>query len=329
MSQPAMNESEARRGWSYICKLALSAFAILLCLVTSKFFVEHRLAPKNFGLGGVLSQPRLDLLLIGSSHTRKSYDMHLLERRTGVTESFQISYDSTDLSAASQMLDYLVARPDHCPRYLVIEAYSALLARRPDLQDPRYFSDAPPPLKVAIIRSYLSQRSFPSSFLDIFDLVVNRGNDEIVTGPFYSPIVERGSYKGGRNDLYFSGLSADAFSRLNVSMNGHTPNADQLSALYHIIDLAHSHNIAVMFIDTPMPQPVSSNPDIQLLKKDFREILGARHVPYIDGDYGFPINDPTMFSDSNHLSSRGREEFTSRISVQLESWMASQPAAGY
>lgn len=115
MSDLKMNSSKTRQGWTYLAKLALAAFAILFCVVTLKFFTEHKLAPSNFGLGGALAQPRLDLLLIGSSHTRKSYDMRLLEKETGVDDSFQISYDGTDLTLTSQILDYLAARPELPP----------------------------------------------------------------------------------------------------------------------------------------------------------------------------------------------------------------------
>jgi hypothetical protein len=76
-----------------------------------------------------------------------------------------------------------------------------------------------------------------------------------------------------------------------------------------------------MFIDPPLPQPISSIPDIQILKRRYREILAGRGVPYVDGDVGFPIDDPSLFSDNNHLSSKGREEFTSRIAVELRAWM--------
>jgi hypothetical protein len=210
----------------------------------------------------------------------------------------------------------------------VVEAYSAFLARKPDMEDPRYYSDAPPALKWTIIRSYIAQHGgYRSALLDVFDLVVNRGNDEIVTHPVYSPIVERGSYKGGRTDFYFPGLSLEEFRRLRANPAGNVPNPAQLAALYHILDLTKDHGIQVIFIDPPMPQPVSSEADIQTLKEYFGEILGARHIPYIDGDRGFSIGDPALFSDSNHLSSQGREVFTSTISVQLKSWMASNPVA--
>jgi len=322
-----MNQSEVRQGLFHLGRLAVSALAIFFCLVALKFFTQDRLALKNFGLGGALSQPKLDLLLIGSSHTRKSYDMRVLEKDTGITDSFQISYDGTDLSTISQMLDYLVTRADHSPRYLVVEAYTAYLASKPDLRDPRYFFDAPPSLKMAILRCYASQRGDRSSIQDLLDLVVNRGNDEIVTYPFYAPIAERGSYKGGRTDFYFPGLSPEEFRKLKAGPVGNVPNPAQLAALDHIIDVARSHRISVIFIDPPLPQPISSNPNIQLLKKDFGRILSARQVPYIDGDQLVPIDDPALFSDNNHMSSKGREVFTPIISARLKSWMASQPGS--
>jgi hypothetical protein len=322
--QPGTNQAIARHGWFYIAKLAITAFGILLCLVTLKFLCEHKLASKNSGLEGAISQPRLDLLLIGSSHTRKSYDMRMLEKATGTSSLFLISYDGTDLSAISQMLDYMAARPDGCPKHVVIEAYGTLLGRKPDIEDPRYFSEAPPQLKVEIIRSYLSQHRYPSAFLDIFDLVVNRGNDEIVSHPLYAWAERIDTYKGGRAAFYFPGLTAEQFRQLKANYFGTTPNPAQVAALNHILDLAESYHIALVFVSTPMPEPSSSNPVIQPLNKDFKDIVTARGFPYIDGDQGFPINDPSLFSDNNHLSSKGRDEFTLRIAVEIKSWLAGE-----
>lgn len=202
-----------------------------------------------------------------------------------------------------------------------------MLARRPYLQDPRYFADAPPALKMKILRTFSSDKGYWANILDDFDLIVNRGNEEIITYPIYSQALKTGSYKGGRTDFYFAGLSPAKFATLQPSLNGDLPDPNQLAALDRIIETARRHQIPVIFIDTPLPQPVSSNPVIQSLKQDFKEILTARHVPYIDGNLGFPIGDPELFSDNNHLSSKGREEFTTRISVVLKAWMAAQPAA--
>jgi hypothetical protein len=92
------------------------------------------------------------------------------------------------------------------------------------------------------------------------------------------------------------------------------------------MDLAGSHHIALIFVDTPMPAPVSSNPVIRSFRNEFHDIVTARGLPYVDGNQGFPVDDPSLFSDSNHLSSKGREEFTARIAVPLKAWLDTEPA---
>jgi len=324
VSTPTQERSSTRTGWPYLGKLAISAFGILLCLVTIKFFTEHLLAPRNMGLNGALVQRNLDLLLIGSSHTRQSYDIRLLEKTTGLS-AFALAYNGDDLKTMSQIIDYLVSRPDRCPRYIVVEAYSALLGRKPDLQDPRYFFDAPPALKMRIIRTYLSEHRRPSALLDVFDLVVNRGNEAIVTYPVNSLLLKRLAYRGGPTGIKTPGVSAEQFSHFTSDATSGQPDPVQLAALYRIIDIAEHHNISVIFIESPLPKPVSSDPKIQALKADFREILEAHHLRYINGDLDFPNSDPSMFEDNNHLSAAGREKFTLDVSADLKTWIASLP----
>ena len=312
----------AGSGWGYVARVFAATFAILLCLAAAKFFGEHKLAPRNSGIQGAMAQPRLDLLLIGSSHTRKAYDMRQLERQTGTGKAFLISYDGADLAAMAQVLDAMCAVPERCPRHVVVEAYSAQLGRRPDLQDPRLFADAPPAMKMAMIRTYLRSHRAPAAYLDIFDLVVNRGNDEIVAAPLYAWADAADSYKGGRTATYFPGMTPEAFRRINFGAVPLRPDGDQLAALNRILDIAAARGIAVIFIDTPMPRPSSSLPGIQALKGDFAAAAEARGAMYVDGDRGFDIDDPELFADSNHLSSKGREMFTAQIAARLKNWLA-------
>ena len=73
-----------------------------------------------------------------------------------------------------------------------------------------------------------------------------------------------------------------------------------------------------------MPAPVSASPRIQNLKKVFREMAATEGIPYINGDQGFPTDNPALFADDNHLSQQGSELFTTRISEELYRWMAPQ-----
>jgi hypothetical protein len=309
-------------GWLYLFMLLAAAFGILLCLVTLKVLTEHKFTSANSGFEAALAQPQLDLLLIGSSHTRKSYDMRLLEKTTGDHSIFLVNYDGTDLTAISQMLDYMASNPGTCPRHVVVEAYGVLLGRKPDLQDPRYFAEAPPSLKIEILRTYMAGRPFGSAFLDLFDLVVNRGNEEILAFPLYAWAQNVDSYKGGRIGSSFGGMTPEEFRQLKVDFYTASPNPDQVKALHHIMDLSARNHIALVFIDTPMPGPVSSDPTVRSLRKDFEDIVTTGGFPYMDGNQNFPVDAPSLFSDNNHLSSLGQEEFTARIAIPLKRWLA-------
>ncbi len=323
--QPAAGKVATRHGWFYLCKLAACAFGILLCLVILKFFTEHEFTTDYAGFEAALAQPRLNLLFIGSSHTRKSYDMRMLEQETGEHSLFLVSYDGLDMISMAQMLDTMAAAPGSCPRHIVVEAYGAMLARPFDLQDPRYYAEAPPAMKLAILRAYVAGRPLRSSFLDVFDLVVNRGNDEIVAFPLYAWAQKLDSYKGGRSGFSFPGMTAEQFARLKPQYYAATPNPAQIAALNHVMDLAASRNIALLFVDTPMPGPVSSDPVMQSFRQDFRQLVTARGFTFIDGNRNFPVNDPSLFTDSNHLSSRGRDQFTAAMAAPLKAWLAAEP----
>jgi len=327
IAQPAASKVAVRQGWFYLCRLVAASFGILFCLVALKFFTEHKFTSSHAGFEAALAEPQLNLLLIGSSHTRKSYDVQMLEQDTGEHSLFLVSYDGLDMISIAQMLDTMAATPGHCPRHVVVEAYGAMLARPFDLQDPRYYAEAPPALKIAILREYLAGRPLPSSFLDLFDLVVNRGNDEIVAFPLYAWAQKIDSYKGGRTGFSFSGMTADQFNNLKAQYYATTPNPAQIAALNHVMDIAASHRIALLFVDTPMPGPVSSDPVMQSLRHTFQQTVTARGYPFIDGNRNFPVNDPALFSDSNHMSSKGRDEFTANMAVPIKSWLAGEPLA--
>jgi hypothetical protein len=67
-----------------LVKTVLVAFLLLTILVSAKFLLEHHLAPSTSGIQGLLrQQQRIDIVLLGSSHTRQGYDVAELEKATG------------------------------------------------------------------------------------------------------------------------------------------------------------------------------------------------------------------------------------------------------
>jgi len=297
----------------YIGTVIIASALLLVGFGLLKFFNEHRFAPVNMGLAGALGQQRPYVLFIGSSHTRQTYQINVIEEQLH-QPAFLIAYDGTDLIAISQILHQLCARPTSCPRAVIVEAYCAFLGRTPDMEDPRYFFDAPPSLKKQIIAEYLKDHPSFGSKLNIFDLVMNRGNEALVTYPINRQVLASLSYHGGISpNVITPGLSQAAFDQLHGANIPDGPNAEQVKAAHEIIAFARSRNIQFMFIESPLPGPVSRDVHIQNLKRSFRNLADSEHAPYLDGDMGFPIDDPRMFKDNNHLSTLGRIAFTNRI----------------
>jgi hypothetical protein len=314
-------ESETRQGWTYVGRLGGAALALLLCFALLKFMGEHKLAPVNSGVSGLLNGPKVDLLFVGSSHTRLSYDMKIIERSTGDENSYLCAYNDADLRTIAQLLEYVSRDPDHKPKFVAVEAYSFILAQKPDLQDPRLYFDAPPELKLRVLSDYFEARRNFSAVLDLFDLTVNRGNDQILAYPIYAWMERTASYKGGRRDIVAPGVSPEQFRSFKVEKHIGDPDPIQVESFHRIAALARSKSIHIIFIESPMPAPVSANPGIQRIKQSLRKLAESEGCIYIDGDAGFPIGEPELFTDNNHLSAAGKQLFSERIGPLLKDWM--------
>jgi hypothetical protein len=308
----------------------VAASAALLCvLVSAKVLLEDRCAPLTSGIHGALQQRDVRVFLFGSSHTRQGYDIAELERLTG-SRDFAVAYDGLDLAGMVPLVQVLLPewerRVSHGPRLLVLEAYSADLARTPELQEPRLFFDAPPRTKLEIARNYLREHPHQASaWWDLWVLAANRGTETIVTYPFLHALIDRLSYHGGYQDKTLAGFPA-GFSRMRIPVAKETANKDQTEALAAILAIARQHEVTVLLVEPPMPASVETEPAIRELQAEFRQLAADQAVPFIQGADNFPTNDPSMFADSNHLSTSGREIYTEQFARVLSPFLHSSAA---
>jgi hypothetical protein len=297
----------------YFAILILAPVLLLACWIGFKLGFENRFSGRNAaGYSGLVAGPKPSLLFIGSSHTRQSYDAEAIEADTGKS-AFVLSYSALDLNSMDVLLRELLPDPSHRPAVLVLEAYSAKLGRYPEIGDPRLFFDAPPGLKLKILENYLHYHPGFSSWLDVFDLVVNRGTDQIVTYPLNSRVLAGMSYKGSYRGHTIQGLTLAEFHSLQADIPPGTPDPYQLAAFRDIVSLTRQYGVKLVLAESPMPQPISSRPEIQSLKAAFREQAGKFNLPYLDGDAIFPIDEPMLFADESHVSTAGRALYTARM----------------
>jgi hypothetical protein len=286
--------------------LAGGSVLLAVLLVAAKFTCEHRLAPLNSGIQGELAASPVDVVFVGSSHTRQSYDVRALEK--GLHGSaFLVAYNGLDYQAMTVIVPALIANRKGPPKVLVIEGYCMSLVRRGGLEDSRMFFDAPPAMKVELMRQYLAAGATWQRYLDLFDLAVNRDNELLLMHPAYSRLTSWLSYRGGYMGKYVPGLRS--FDGINLPIpNGSA--SEQEAALISVIRAAQKQKVRVLCIESPMPGPAERQDSVIRLKSRLAQILREQNVPYLDGAGGFPIDEPKLFADSNHLSTEGRALFT-------------------
>jgi hypothetical protein len=299
----------------YFVTILLLPMVALAVWIALKNGLEHRLGPKNMGYQGLLANRDTKILFIGSSHTRQSYDARIVESVTGKS-TYVLAYSSLDLTAMDVLIKDWVADRRNRPELVVLEAYSAFLARKPDLQDTRVYFDAPPPLKQKYAETFLSFHPGLSGKLDVFDLLVNRNNELILAYPVNRELTKRVSYKGSYIKQV-PGVSEQEFRNFRGELSGSSPDQAQYASLEDMVNLLREHNIAVALVESPLPVSVSMQPDVQTLKAVFRNYAESRGVLYIDGDVGFPNDNPALFADSNHLSTEGRALYTKMVAEKL------------
>jgi hypothetical protein len=300
-----------------LLKTVLSALLLLSLLVWIKYRFEHHLAPTTSGIHGELRGPKNDILLVGSSHTRQGYDADLLEKTTG-RRAFIVAYDGVDLASMLPLLKTLLADPARRPELLVVEANGGNLGRGPELEEPRFFFDAPPEMKRSLIRDYLRTHHGQSAYVDAWTLIANRGSELILTWPLVHGAIDSLSYNGSYLNKNVPGIAPEVFPGLRVPLAGSVPNGDQAAALRQIVSVAAADGVKMIFADPPMPAPVEAQPQMVALQGRFKAIAAGAGIPYIDGAEGFPTADPAMFTDSNHLSTAGRELYTSRFAQAIK-----------
>jgi hypothetical protein len=300
-----------------LLRTVVSAFLLLALLVSAKCMLENHLAPTTSGIHGAMLQPKIDILLIGSSHTRQGYDVKELEQATG-RSVFVVAYDGLDPANMLPLVNMFLRDPAKRPQLLVIEANEANLHREPDIEEPRLFFDAPPSLKRDLVQAYLHNHHGRTAYLNMWTLIANRGSETILTWPLLHWAVDNLSYHGSYKYKNVAGMSVQDFPSALIPVGGSSANPDQVEALRQIARIAAARHVPLLAAAPPMPAPAEAQPEIVSLHKQLGVLAAADHIPYYDGTEGFPLQDPTLFHDSNHLSSAGRELYTQRFAEFLQ-----------
>lgn len=301
----------------YIGALLASALLCLALFAGLKVLLVHRLAVPTMGWRGAVETWPMDILWVGSSHTRQSYNVRLLDHQTD-EGCYLLAYSGLDPVNIEVLLSHYFKTRQQKPKLLVLESYSAMISRRPDLSDTALFFDAPPRVKLALISAYVQSHPGAHGWKDVFSLVVNRDNELWLTYPINSRLLRGRYFKGMPIAKELVGVNSESFRKFDLRIDPE-PRPEQTRAIINLIQLARANAVPLVFVETPMPSSVERSEVVARNKKTLRELITSNGARYIDGAVGFPCDGPENFSDSNHLSAKGRDLFTTRIVAELRS----------
>ena len=272
----------------------------------------------------------IEKLYIGSSMFRQGIDIH--EAAEFCEDTFLLAYNGFDPANEYLVLSYLVnQRVPIKTVYLDMYAYSA--AKESWLAESRMMFDSPLSLKLSLwnIIKHNTNADLPSAAYELF---ISSGNDMFILWPLYRKLVSSRYCKGGAAlGSYSSGTTREKLSLTPVPDSGSARmNPDQKQAVIRIIDLCRANNIELIFIETPKYYDVIENKAYVGIMSEYIDLMNTtgtqcfisrQTLRQIGQDksstitvYDFPHEEPELFADHIHLSSRGSKKFTSLLSSQ-------------
>lgn len=299
--------------------VAIIFLSTLLCIKNE--FARKLYKNANYGIEVLITKGSIDNLFLGSSMFRQGIDIYAVEKSLG-NDSFILAYNGNQPVFEYLELQYLL---NHNVRinnlYLDLYAYSATAL--PKISDERLLVQTDTKFKFDIWKTL---KNCKQANLSVFwELFVTSNNTSLFTFPISNKLTNPLYHKGG-NVQKNQGITKEAIEKLETPACDDKMNPIQKEYLNKIIDLANENNIKIVMVETPKWHDVSENSSYVNVMSEYISILNDKEITYILSQctvenmnannvsvIPFDSNNPNYFNDKVHLSSLGREEFSSMI----------------
>jgi len=309
-----------------ILALLRVAMIVALCFVlfcAVKLYFSHIAYPKSSGIPGLVARKKVDYLFVGSSLTRQSYDMKLINERYGI-DAYAATYNSLSPAMAYKILRFAFEDAGVQVGTVVMEAYPYKLLYSPTaIEDVRLFNAAPVKIKEEIVRDiYRSEHDLRK----IYDLVVLADNDYLINAPVTYKIIEKLSYNGGYMYKNVAGLGR--FTRSREILESGSVNQTQYRSYRDLAELCRRHGAKLLFVEPFVPSYVQLGRNYAVSKDGVRRAIAETGQPLYDNSMvKLDNNDPSLFGDEIHLSTKGRELWSREIMTLIgRNEVAAMPA---
>ncbi|MGB0454803.1 MAG: hypothetical protein ACPGJV_13925 [Bacteriovoracaceae bacterium] len=294
-------------------KIILYSLFLFGVFVFFKLVLSHHFSYRESGLNTVLKSERSDILIIGSSHVRFSYDAELIEKKCNCSVQ-TVSYSYLDYSLIYEILRLFKDKNLLPRKKLIIDHYSLMFLKKRDFIDTRLFFDAPFSLKKKIL-AHMFQSFKKVTFQDLYRFVISSNNEILLTYPVNRPLVDSRSYNGSYKRKTIKGMKEEDYNALQISKNHFDFNNvrdDEIKTLLNLNSFMKEAVNSYVFLETPLPAPISNNQELQTFINKQKSLYQEQSLPFIySNDY---FNEMELYSESfmddNHLSTFGREQFS-------------------
>lgn len=296
-----------------IKKVGFYSVVLFLSFLSLKLLFSHHFGYTNTGLKSVLKNKPADILIIGSSHVRFSYDTKKMEELCQCTVR-SVSYSFLNYPLILPILELLANENKLPTKKLIIDHYSLIYFKEREFVDTRLFFESPLPLKIDIL-SYMFENFKKLNFKDYFRFIVSSENEMLLNFPINNPIVDSRNYNGSYQKKHVPSMSSKRYQNLKISTKHFNFNKysqieeDYLLAIHQFIG---KQKIEYQLVETPLPIGIYKTPRLQAFLNSQKNKYSQLGIPFIDtNDYFEEMNlDFKSFMDDNHLSSHGRIQFS-------------------
>ena len=292
----------------------LAALLLIIAAVGFKNIYSCRMPIKNRGIRDALNSGDLDILFIGSSTFRANLDMTMLDEATG-GRAYDVCYGGNHMAAAS--VQYREIRKRSGSRYglIAFEMGPMILTQSLALSDSRVIWDLSWEGKKELWE--IMKKGGVTSFPMMYEYFVTSGMDDLLTFPVTEPFYATRYYKGAKTDETGS-PGKEVLEGEEFDISGEEIVEAQTEAVREIIRQCRSDGQAFIFIESPVYHRFADDRKYLECRREFEKILKEEDAPFILADeVDFDNRDPDLFEDMNHMSLKGRREYTGELIKRL------------
>ena len=288
----------------------LAAFVIICAAVAFKNAYSCEMPVKNRGIRDAIRTGDLDVVFLGSSTFRANVDMPMMDQAYD-GRVYDISYGGNQLVATVIQYEEIRKRSPYHYGLFVFELGPMMLTQDVSLSDSRVIWDLSWEGKKALWKSMKESGNTDRSMM--YEYFITSGMDDLLTFAVTEPFYSTRYYKGAKTDETAS-PGKDVLEAEEFDISGKEFVKAQTDAVYDIIKACKRDGQDYVFLESPCYHRLQEDAKFKECRKRYIEILEENDAPYIlADDVDFDSSCADLFEDMNHMSAKGRREYTKEL----------------